>query len=229
MVRVAQCWDDGVATDIRLADIFRKYEAKATFNLCPGLIKQDETIMPHWLDPASRESSFRGFNAGRVGWKDLVKVYGDFKVASHCMNHETAGRVPLADFIRGAVDARKILEDTFGRECSGFAWPCGCCPEDAVKAIRDAGFRYGRTTLNIEGDASKFTEPLCLAANCHFLDRDFWKKFDAVKKTGGTFYFWGHSYEMLDSEGLWGQLEGKIAALSADPEVEWIDVIDIVS
>ena len=31
MVKVAQCWDDGVATDIRLIDILHKYNAKATF------------------------------------------------------------------------------------------------------------------------------------------------------------------------------------------------------
>ena len=229
MVKVAQCWDDGVATDIRLADIFRKYGAKATFNLCPGLITQDETIMPVWLDPASREYSFRGFKAGRVGRKDLVEVYGDFKVASHCMKHETIGRVSLEDFIRGAVDARKYLEDTFGMECPGFAWPCGATSDDSVKALRDAGFRYGRTTATVSGDASRCGDPLLLAANCHFLARDFWTKFDEVKKTGGVFYFWGHSYEMLDSEGLWDQMEGKIAALSEDPEVEWIDVIDIVS
>ena len=43
MIRVAQCWDDGVATDIRLTEILRKYNAKATFNLCPGLI-EDDTI-----------------------------------------------------------------------------------------------------------------------------------------------------------------------------------------
>ena len=41
MIHVAMCWDDGPATDIRLAEIFRKYEAKATFNLCPQLIKDN--------------------------------------------------------------------------------------------------------------------------------------------------------------------------------------------
>ena len=38
MIKVAQCWDDGVATDIRLIEILRKYNAKATFNLCPGIM-----------------------------------------------------------------------------------------------------------------------------------------------------------------------------------------------
>ena len=47
MIKVAQCWDDGVATDIRLIEILRKYNAKATFNLCPGLI-------PEKLEPLVR-------------------------------------------------------------------------------------------------------------------------------------------------------------------------------
>ena len=228
MIRVAQCWDDGVATDIRLTEIFRKHNAKATFNLCPGIM-EEETVAPHWFEPTYRGWTHRGFSGGRVGKKDLTKVYGGFKIASHCMKHETVGRVPLEDFIRGAVDARKILEDTFGMECPGFAWPCGATSDDSVKALRDAGFRYGRTTANVSGDASKCEDPLRLASNCHFMAPDFWAKFDEIKKTGGVFYFWGHSYEMMDCEGLWDQLEGKIAAISEDPEVQWIDVIDIVS
>ena len=33
---------------------------------------------------------------------------------------------------------------------------------------------------------------------------------------------------MLDCDGLWDQLEQKLAFISGDPETEWIDVIDIV-
>ena len=37
MIKVAQCWDDGVINDIKVADLCRKYGAKATFNLNPAL------------------------------------------------------------------------------------------------------------------------------------------------------------------------------------------------
>ena len=47
MIKVAQCWDDGVYTDIKLIEILRKYNAKATFNLCPGFAG-DETVLPSW-------------------------------------------------------------------------------------------------------------------------------------------------------------------------------------
>ena len=37
MLKVVQCWDDGVINDIRLTDLLRRWGAKATFNLNPGL------------------------------------------------------------------------------------------------------------------------------------------------------------------------------------------------
>ena len=226
MIRVAQCWDDGVLTDARLTDILRKYNAKATFNLCPGTIGENDTPMS-WVPGDCRGWSHRGFQGGRVGRKNLTKVYGGFKVASHCMRHEVSGNLPLADFVSAAADARKFLEDVFGMECPGFAWPCGVFSPETTKALADAGFAYGRTTRNT-ADVAGYAHPMNLDSSCHFLAADFWSKFDALKKTGGIFYFWGHSYEMMDSEGMWRHFETKIEAISRDPEVEWIDVVDIV-
>jgi len=37
VMKVAQCWDDGVTTDIQLIEILQLYKAKATFNLSMGL------------------------------------------------------------------------------------------------------------------------------------------------------------------------------------------------
>ena len=226
MIRVAQCWDDGVATDIRLTEILRKYNAKATFNLCPGLI-EDDTILPFWVPQRYEGWSHRGFRGGKVGKKDLLKVYSGFCVASHCWQHEVAGSLPLEDFVKKAVDARKYLEDIFQKECPGFAWPCGSAPDAEAKALAGAGFAYGRTVQNVD-NVNAFTNPLQLLSNCHFMDREFWKRFDAAKAAGNDFYFWGHSYEMFDCSGLWKQYEDRLAMLGADPDVVWVDVIDLV-
>ena len=224
MIKVAQCWDDGVATDIRLIKILRKYGAKATFNLCPGLMKE-ETVSAFWTDPLSRGWSHNGFSGGRIGKKDLRSVYAGFQVASHCWKHETAGQLPDADFLKAAADARSFLEDTFQRECRGFAWPCGRHTPETEKLLAGAGFRYGRTTTCLP-DVTANENPLALSSNCHFLNPLFWKIFDDAKKTG-VFYFWGHSYEMMDFSTLWERFEAKIKVLSEDPEVEWVDVIDL--
>ena len=39
MIKIVQCWDDGVEDDIRLCEELRKAGARATFNLNPGLHK----------------------------------------------------------------------------------------------------------------------------------------------------------------------------------------------
>ena len=144
-MKVVQCWDDGVVTDLRVIELLYKYNAKATFNLCPGLMN-DERIPSHWAEAGYKGWSHRGFFGGHIGKKELYSVYKDFQVASHCWCHEVAGRVPDDVFIKGAVDARKYLEDVFQRECTGFAWPCGRHTPVTEKLMAEAGFSYGRTT-----------------------------------------------------------------------------------
>ena len=225
MVKVAQCWDDGVATDIRLTEILRKYNAKATFNLCPGLMPDDKTAAAGWTPIEGRNWSVNGFSGGRICKKELKSVYGDFQVASHCWKHEVAGVVPDDVFLQSAMDARNFLEDIFQRPCRGFAWPGGRHTPETELLLSKSGFLYGRTvesTPDVTGNKKR----LALAANCHFMSRSFWKIFENAKNTG-VFYFWGHSHEMTDCPQYWERFEMLIKNLSEDPEVEWIDVSEI--
>ncbi|MBR2374434.1 MAG: polysaccharide deacetylase family protein [Lentisphaeria bacterium] len=225
MVKVACCWDDGVVNDIKLISLLKKYNAKATFNLCTGLMPE-QTDVPRWLGKGELRWTFKGFINGYVGLKDLKEVYGDFQVASHGWTHKV-GTAPADEFIKDALDARHYLEDVFQRECLGYAWPCGAYTPESAKLLKDAGFLYGRTIENTEHVGVTDT-PMRLNSSCHFQAWDFMHKFQAVKERGGIFYFWGHSYELLECEDLWKQFENKLDMLSSDPEVEWIDVIDIV-
>lgn len=217
MIKVAQCWDDGVLNDIKVADICRKYGAKATFNLNPGLMDKTQRIM---------RGKYKDFENGKLAISDIPFVYEGLKVASHTMQHANADKVPVADFLAAALDARHILEDLVQQDCPGFAWPCGVTTDETVKALTDAGFAYGRTTVNVE-QVVPVAEPLRLHSNCHFLNPNFWDIFEKAKPCG-IFYFWGHSYEMMDDGALWAEYEKKIETLSANSEVEWIDVVDIV-
>ena len=225
-VKVATCWDDGVTTDIRLIALLHKYNAKATFNLNPGSAPQFPDS-PTWKTAGENGWSRFGFRPGKVGLRDLKAVYGDFCVASHNWRHETVGRCTDQEFIKAAVDARKFLEDTFQKPCPDFAWPCGVVSPETIALLHENGFQYGRTCKYSE-DITTCEEPLALNSNCHFLDDNFYEKFQNAKKYG-AFYFWGHSYETLNYEPLWQQLEYKLAYLANDPDVEWVDVIDLVS
>ena len=43
-MKVIQCWDDGIVDDVRLTDILRRYNAKATFSLNPGLNLEERSF-----------------------------------------------------------------------------------------------------------------------------------------------------------------------------------------
>lgn len=227
MIKVAQCWDDGVCTDIRLIEILHKYNAKATFNLIPGC-HGEERQEAYWTSKGYSGWSCRGFIGGNPSIHELGKIYSGFQVASHCMKHECAGKIPDDLFIQSALDGRHFLEDLFQRECHGFAWPCGVYTLPTADALLAAGFEYGRTTQNTS-NVSQYEHPMLLRTNCHYQSRAFYDLYQKAKEDGNEFfYFWGHSYEMQDSEGMWKQLEDKIQFISEDPDAVWCDVIDIV-
>jgi len=224
MVKVACCWDDGVVNDIRLIELLRKYHGKATFNLNPGLMREGRDVS-RWVPVG--EGGFHGFANGKVGLNELRDIYADFTVASHGWLHLNANEHTAEEILKDAVDARHYIEDVFQRDCPGFAWPYGRYTPEACKLLKDAGFAYGRTT-EYTTNVGATDAPLRLQSSCHFQDNKFWDKFLDAKAKNGIFYFWGHSYEMLDCPGLWDQMEQKLAKFDEDPEVEWIDVIDIV-
>ena len=221
MIKVCQCWDDGVPNDIKVADLCRKYNAKATFNLNPGR---------HYLTSRADDGwQFRntGYYPGKLAWNEVKSVYEGFEVASHGMNHLSAGWVDDKVFVADAVASRQVIEDHFQRECRGFAWPCGRFNDATVEMMREAGFAYGRT-IQYSEQVLPCSDFMILRPSCHFMSPEFWDIFEK-SKIGGVFYVWGHSYEMMEDPVLWQAYEDKLKRLNEDPEVEWINVIDLVS
>ena len=148
MIKVAQCWDDGVSTDIRLIEILRKYNAKATFNICLGY-HADTRQEAHWVPKEYSGFSYKGFIGGRLSKHELSEVYSGFKVASHCMRHGCAGQISDDIFIKAALDGCHFSGGFVPVRMSGFAWPCEQYTPSTADALRAAGFKYGRTTKNV--------------------------------------------------------------------------------
>ena len=226
-MKVACCWDDGVINDIRLTELLRKYNAKATFNLNPGFMLQNERINSGWAPMGYAGWSHHGFLSGKVAIREIPYIYEGFQVASHCWKHENADTLAPEEWVKTAIQARKFLEDIVERPCRGFAWPCGITTPETAAELRKAGFAYGRTTRYTD-NVTACTDTMCLDSNCHYQDSAFYQKYEAAHKTG-AFYFWGHSYEMFEYEPLWKQLEDKLRYISEDPEAEWVDVVDIAN
>lgn len=124
--------------------------------------------------------------------------------------------------MREIREGREQLQELFGAPVLGFAYPFGSYNRAVQDAIREAGHVYARTVENVP-NVWPPADPMAFAPSRHFAAPDFWEEFERVKAADGVFYFWGHSYEVVGDEE-WAAMEARIARLSADPEVEWVDL-----
>jgi peptidoglycan/xylan/chitin deacetylase (PgdA/CDA1 family) len=213
-MKVVQCWDDGVTADARLIEILRKYNAKATFNLNAASHKKNR----------SEGWTFKGTQVARLGWDEMKSLYSGFKIANHSLSHPHLEQLPVEDARRDIAEGRDQLEQFFGVPVTGFAYPFGTYNEAVMEAVRETGHVYARTTLNVDYPFPP-EDPMAFHPNCHFLAADFWTRYEKAR-SGGVFYFWGHSYEIIN-DLMWVAFEEIIKQISHDTESCWCDVIDL--
>jgi peptidoglycan/xylan/chitin deacetylase (PgdA/CDA1 family) len=217
MIKIVQCWDDGVEDDIRLCELLREKQAKASFNLNPGLHG------PH-----------RGFRHRYKDCKDVLllakpelrAVYDGFTIANHSVSHPWATRIPLADWQREVEDGRKQLQDIFSQPVWGFAYPYGDTNGATTGVVRDAGHIYARSCGNAT-PCYPPANPMQFAPDCHHAAPDFWERYARAKAVNaGVFYFWGHSYEFV-TEQDWQFFASKLDRFNADPEAVWVNLPEL--
>jgi len=213
-MKIVQCWDDGVVADIRLCEILRKYQAKASFNLNAGLHQQHRShgwqYQHTWVE--------------RLAQNELRQVYEGFTIANHSLTHPDLTHLSHPELDQQIWDNRHRLQDWFDQPVSGFAYPFGGWNEHIIHRLQVSGHIYARTTLN-EPWTFPPANPFTFNPTCHFMDEQFWDHFNSAKSTG-LFYFWGHSYEMVE-EQHWRQFEGKMQILSEDNSCQWADLPEL--
>jgi len=216
VITVVQCWDDGVSADVRLVEILRRYGVRATFNLNAG------------LHEAGRKPvrTYEGAEIWRLGWNEMREVYDGFTIANHSLTHPNLEHMAPEAAWREIVDGRERLQQFFAQPVFGFAYPFGAYSESVMKAVREAGHLYARTTCNAERPFPP-ENPMAFHPCCHFLAPDLWTRYETAR-AGGVFYFWGHAYEMT-TEAMWTAFEALIARISADPGARWGEVADLFS
>lgn len=211
MILVTQSWDDGVLDDIRLMEILRKHGAQATFNLNPGIYR-DERVFG-WR--------YKDHDVYRLAVSDVKRLYAGFEVASHSVTHPHLEQLGREEVRRELVDSRRVLEDWLQRPVRGFAYPFGTFNETVKDELRAAGYAYARTVARSDAVFPP-ADPMELKVHCHFLDAGFWDILERVCQAGeGVFSFWGHSYEIL-TEAMWVRFDEAIARLSALDGVRWV-------
>jgi peptidoglycan/xylan/chitin deacetylase (PgdA/CDA1 family) len=214
MMTVVQCWDDGVHNDARVAQICRRHGAAATFNLNAGLHRKGRSA--GW--------TYKGTDVVRLGWDEMRDLYDGFTVANHSLTHPRLEQITVEIARKEIAEGRDRLQQFFEQPVRGFAYPYGTYNVEVMKAVRDAGHCYARTTRNVEQPFPP-EDPMAFHPNCHVHSPDFWSLYEKARE-GGVFYFWGHSYEICTND-LWEAFERKMERISADPESRWDTVASL--
>jgi len=217
MIKIVQCWDDGVVDDIRLCELLRSKGAKASFNLNAG------------LHSAQRGGVWR-YNqikdVQRLAMPELPSVYEGFTIANHSLTHPWPTRISLDEWEREVIICRKNLQDIFNQPILGFVYPFGDTNAATKEVVRAAGHIYARTSANASPSIPP-VDPMMLAADCHFAAPDFLERYAKAKaENSSTFYFWGHSYEMV-TEAHWQAFSDKLDRFNADPDAVWAELPEL--
>jgi peptidoglycan-N-acetylglucosamine deacetylase len=214
-MKVLQIWDDGLVSDIRLVELLRRYRAKATFCLSPGLYQESRSF--GWMHENNE--------VWRLGIHELADVYRGFEICSHSMTHPYLTDLPGDQLHWELQTSRHVLEHIFQKPVTGFCYPFNAYNDFVKDGLRAAGYKWARGNRHVE-NAFPPIDPLEFHPCCHFLDRNFRDKYDRQKQSGNVFFFWGHSCELMD-EAMWENLERMINGISSAPDAEWGCVGDL--
>lgn len=202
-------YDDGIAQDKRLVELFCKYGLKATFNLNTGIQSPDSRF------------EIKGVAINRMAQEGLAELYQGHEIALHGLTHAAPSALSEKEYEREYLEDAKNIEKLYGRYPLGMAYAYGDVSEPVVDFLKSIGLCYGRTVESSHGFALP-DNPMRLAATCHHNDERLFElaeEFLAAKpEKPMLFYVWGHSYE-FDVEDNWERMEEFCRLISGKPDV----------
>lgn len=192
MKAITFSYDDGVTQDIRLIEIFNKYNLKCTFNLNSGKLGMEGSLS--WPDGKS-------VNHTKVKAEDVKAIYDGHEVAVHSLTHPNLTKLSDEEIIRQVEQDRINLSELCGYEVVGMAYPGGHYDDRLVDILKNkTGVKYSRAVQR-----TKSFEPFTdLYRYCgtlyHHVDWNelftLGEEFINLKAdTPKVFYIWGHAYE----------------------------------
>ncbi len=232
---VTTSWDDGDASDLRVAKMLADYSAPGTFYIpVKGHVMGNHT--------ASRMSS-----------EELVELASmDFEIGAHGIAHPNLPGCNEQELIVEIEGSKKRLEDDLSRNISMFAYPRGRHNGKVIAALIQAGFSGARTTAMLARELKfdPYRMPTSVhvfphtrfeyfrnlarvweierawAYATHFRCAENWVNlakilFDSVLKHGGLWHLYGHSWE-IEELGLWDGLSEVLDYVSHRPGVLYL-------
>ncbi|MBQ7779066.1 MAG: polysaccharide deacetylase family protein [Clostridia bacterium] len=219
-------YDDGVRSDVRLAEICDKYGLKATFNICSTLIASGE-------------------GESRLSENDMKKLISHgHEIAVHGDEHKSPARCTDMEIIKEFLTCREILEDKLGEVITGMAYPdlpISTASEERYREIRvilkSLGISYSRTLGNDNNGFALPDDWLAWMPTIHHDNEnsiEYARQFVDLKvddlyvsrHNPRLFYVWGHSYE-FDNNNNWEHFEELCKILSGKDDTWYATNIEI--
>ena len=197
-------YDDGVVQDIRLVELFNKYNLKCTFNInsellgtTNQLIRQGQRICHYKIHP-----------------RDVKDLYEGHEVAAHTLTHPLLPSLTDEEVIYQVEEDRKKLSGMVGYDVVGMAYPCGRENNDdrvAATIKSNTNIRYARTIIenfsfDVQDNLYRFN-PTVYHLRFDKMTELAEQFLNSNPEKPQIFYIWGHSYEMDFDTKNWYQLE----------------------
>ncbi len=228
---VTTSWDDGHASDLRIAEMLLDRGLRGTFYV---------PLHPFRDHPALTVPDMRSMSSA------------GFEIGAHGIDHEILSELSADETLRVTTKCKRVLEDRLGANVSMFCYPRGRYNRTTIRCLQKAGYRGARTTRmgSIHLGFSAFEMPISSQAYPHtplgylrnmarghslsamydyFIDLRFesdWvqlgkKLFDRVLQRGGIWHIYGHSWE-IDELGLWDGLKHMLDYASSKDNVLYL-------
>ena len=187
-------YDDGVTQDVRLIEIFNKYNLKATFNINSELLGLEGALVRNDVQ----------INHTKNKKEDVKYIYDGHEVAVHTLTHPNlTGIEDDNEVIRQVEQDRLNLSQLCGYEVLGMAYPCGGinCNDRVADIIKNnTPIKYARTidttkSFDLYPDLYQYKGTVHHHAEWNKmleLGKDF---LELKTDTPKVFYIWGHAYE----------------------------------
>ena len=190
-------FDDGNLQDVPFVELLNKYGMQCTFNLNSGLMSESRT----WM--------YKDLKVVHLNATDIGDLYRGHEIAAHSLTHPWLEKLNEKTIYNEIYRDKCNLEDWFGEEVVGLAYPFGTYDDRVVEIAKQCGIKYARTIENTplftpQKDLMRFK------ATCSFRNPEVFSLIDRFLESESdekqVLYIWGHTYE-LDGDNAWGHME----------------------
>ena len=227
---VTTSWDDGHASDVRLAALLQRYGFGGTFYV-----------------------PFRAVREPMLSLQQMREVHAaGIEIGGHTLTHPSMKGLGFDRSVEEVRESKRRLEDILSAPVTSFCYPNGDLDREAYEAVRQEGYQLARTTVNMRTQLGG--DPWRMPTSVQFFPHSAYKRLrifgrnrdvsglarwttrfgcqadldvlidrlfdEAIAKTG-VFHLWGHSWE-LDEHNLWGQLERTLERLGGRRNVRYL-------